>query len=171
MMNTTTNSDISSDQTYLSVEIFQTISKTEALAWTRNYKVVKLETESEIYFDGKKVNGDHILTGTYTYPNMEGTIKTVPVYKRTEPINDEHGKARYLYVEIFQTLSKYEALARTKDYDVVKIETGSEVYYDGKNVSGNFCLAGTYTYTTKEDRQKTVPVYIREDDYKSLMAL
>ena len=75
----------------------------------------------------------------------------------------------YLSVEIIQTLSKNEALAWTKDYDIVKIETTSEVYYDGKSIAGAFCLAGTYTYTTKDGRLKTVPVYIRDREYKTLM--
>lgn len=169
MLNSSTESDISSDRTYLSVEIIQTLSKTEALAWTRNYKVVKLETDSEIFYDGKKVAGEYMLTGTYTYPNKEGTIKTVPVYTRTKKIADEHGKSAYLSIEIIQTLNKNEALAWTNDYKVVKIETTSEVYYDGKNISGNFCLAGTYSYTNKEGRLKTVPVYIRDKEYKDLM--
>ena len=169
LLNSSTDSNISSDRTYLSVEIIQTLSKTEALAWTRNYKVVKIETDSEIFYDGKEVAGEYMLTGTYTYPNKEGTIKTVPVYTRTKKIADEHGKSAYLSVEIIQTLNKNEALAWTNDYKVVKIETTSEVYYDGKNISGNFCLVGTYSYTTKEGRLKTVPVYIRDKEYKALM--
>ena len=169
MLNSSTDSDISSDRTYLSVEIFQTLSKTEALAWTRNYKIVKLETDTEIFYDGKQVAGDHKLTGTYSYTNKEGTIKTVPVYTRTHKIADEHGNSAYLSVEIIQTFSKNEALAWTKDYDIVKIETTSEVYYDGKSIAGAFCLAGTYTYTTKDGRLKTVPVYIRDREYKTLM--
>ena len=73
----------SSDLTYLSIEIIQTISKTEALAWTNDSKVVKLETTSEIYYDGKEIYGNFILVGTYNYITKKGIIKTVPVYVRT----------------------------------------------------------------------------------------
>ena len=79
LLNSSTDSDISSDRTYLSVEIIQTLSKTEALAWTRNYKVVKIETDSEIFYDGKEVAGEYMLTGTYTYPNKEGTFRATSV--------------------------------------------------------------------------------------------
>ena len=169
IVNNTPQSDISSAQTYLSVEIFQTLSNTEALAHTSNYKVVKLETGTEIYYDGKKINGDFKLTGTYTYTTKDENIKTVPVYTRTSPKQGELGQKKYLSVEIIQTLSKNEALAFTKDYKTVKIETVTDIYYDGKKISGDFCLAGTYTYTTKNGTVKTVPVYIRESEYRQLM--
>ena len=170
MFNNTAGSDISSERTYLSVEIIQTLSKTEALAWTSGYKVVKLETDSEIYYDGKKITGDFSLTGTYTYTNNEGTIKTVPVYARTNKTQNEgYGEKAYLSVEIIQTLSKNEALAWTSDYKVVKLETTSDVYYDGKKISGNYSLVGTYSYTNKKGIRKTVPVYVRTTEYQKLM--
>lgn len=169
LMNNTAGSDISSDRTYLSVEIIQTLSKNEALAWTSNYKVVKLETDSEIYYDGKKITGNFALTDTYSYTNKEGTIKTVPVYTRTNSIPDEYGEKRYLSVEIIQTLNKGEALAWTDDYKVVKLETSSEVFYDGKRITGNFSLVGTYSYTNKEGTRKTVPVYIRTTEYQKMI--
>lgn len=75
-------SDISRERTYLEVEIFQTISETEALAFTENFKIVKLETTSETYYDGKEISGNFRLLDTYSYINKEGTRKTVPVYMR-----------------------------------------------------------------------------------------
>lgn len=165
-----TSSSYDEDLTYLSVEIFQTLSQTEALAWTKDYKVVKLVTESEILYDGKKVKGEHRLIDTYTYATKGESIKTVPVYSRINKIPDEHGKETFLYVEIIQTLSKQEALARTNDYKYVKLETACELYYDGKDISGNFCLAGTYSYPNKDGEIKTVPVYIRTDEYREMVS-
>lgn len=168
MINSTTGSNINSDQKYLSVEIFQTLSKTAALARTPDNKVIKLETDSEIFYDGKKVAGSYQLIDTYSYITNSYNMKTVPVYTRINKIQDEYGKETYISVEIFQTLSKTEALAWTNDYNVVKLETFSEVYYDGKTITGTFCLSGTYRYTTKKGNEKTVPVYIRASEYKQL---
>lgn len=70
-----------------------------------------------------------------------------------------------LSVKIFQTLDEHEALAFTGNNQVVKLETSSEVYYDGKKVTGKFCLSGIYQYITTDTLQKTVPVYIRAEEY------
>ena len=74
----------------------------------------------------------------------------------------------YLSVEIFQTLNKNAALAHTRDWKVVKIESLEDTYYDGKAISGTFVLVDTYTYETKNETTKTVPVYIRLDEYRRL---
>lgn len=74
----------------------------------------------------------------------------------------------YLSVEIFQTLGKNAALARTRDWKVVKIESLEDMYYDGKAISGTFVLVDTYTYETKNEVTKTVPVYIRLEEYRKL---
>lgn len=71
----------------------------------------------------------------------------------------------YLNLSIFQTLSKHEALAYTNNYDVVKIETATDTYYDGKKISGYFTLVDTYSYTTRDDFYKTVPVYVLTSEY------
>lgn len=71
----------------------------------------------------------------------------------------------YLNLTIFQTLNKNEALARTNNYDVVKIESLSMVLYDGKTVSGYFTLVDTYSYMTKNGLTKTVPVYVLRSEY------
>ncbi len=82
--------------------------------------------------------------------------------------NNINNEQTYLSLEIFQTLSKYEALAHTNDYDykVVKVVTSEETYYDGKSLSGTFVLVDTYTYETKDERIKTVPVYRRKSELK-----
>lgn len=158
--------DISRERTYLSLEIIQTLSKTEALAWTEKHDVVKIETKTDIYYDGKKIIGNFIFKDTYTYTNNEDIVKTVPVYMRTDDsVCSRLGERMRLSVRIIQTLSKNEALACTEDFKVVKLETNSEIYYDGKQVAGTFRLAGTYQYTNRKGILKTVPVYIRTSEY------
>ena len=74
--------------------------------------------------------------------------------------NNINSEQTYLSVEIFQTLSRTEALAHTTgwDFKVVKVVTSEDTYYDGKSLSGTFVLVDTYTYETKDERIKTVPV-------------
>ena len=77
--------NINAEQTNLNVEIFQTLSKTSALAHTSlwsDYKIVKIVTTKDVYYDGKQISGLFVLVDTYTYKAMDGSIKTVPVYQR-----------------------------------------------------------------------------------------
>lgn len=83
--------------------------------------------------------------------------------------NDISKDDTYLDLTIMQTLSKGEALAKTSDYDIVKIETLEEVYYDGKKISGRFRLIDTYTYVTNSGSTKTVPVFVSQKEYKSYL--
>lgn len=162
----------SKDVIYSHFEIFQTLNKYEALARTRNFDVVKIVTENETYYDGKKLSGKFHLIDTYTYVTVENNIKTIPVYTRIDDnIGSDIGKTKFIHVEIIQTLSKYEALAWDSDYNVVKIETAEDIYYDGKKISGIFYLTGVYEYTNKKGTEKTVPVYVKEDEYKRYMLL
>jgi hypothetical protein len=71
-----------------------------------------------------------------------------------------------LELKIVQTLGKGEALAITENYDVVKIESLTELYYDGKRLYGYFTLLDTYTYKTTQGMWKTVPVYVRSREYR-----
>ena len=73
-----------------------------------------------------------------------------------------------LDVEIIQTLSINEALAIDNQFHIFKLESFEETYYDGKRVNGNFYRIGTYTYETKDNIQKTVPVYMRLSEYRKL---
>ena len=67
-------------QTFLNLKVFQTLSEHEALAFTERYDVVKFISDSEIIYDGKKINGYYVLMGTYSYETKDGVVKTVPVY-------------------------------------------------------------------------------------------
>ena len=75
-------------------------------------------------------------------------------------------KDTYLYLTIIQTHSEHQALAWTEDYDVVKVMTYGDTYYDGKKLYGRYILIDTYTYTTKDGIVKTVPVFILKSEYK-----
>lgn len=68
---------------YLSVEIFQTLNKNAALAWTKDLKIVRLDSQEELYYDGKTISGYFVLVDTYTYTAKNEMVKTVPVYIRS----------------------------------------------------------------------------------------
>lgn len=76
------SNNINSRQTYLSVEIFQTLGSGAGLAMTPSYDVIKVVSNNEVYYDGKKLSGTYVLIDTYRYETKDGRIKTVPVYKR-----------------------------------------------------------------------------------------
>lgn len=67
---------------------------------------------------------------------------------------------------IFQVLDSNDALVLTKDYQVVKIITTDEVYFDGRSIVGLFVLVDTYHYVTKAGIYKVVPVYVRYTEYR-----
>lgn len=81
-----------------------------------------------------------------------------------------------LDMKVFQTLTKHSALARTRGDghyiyigDVVKIISESSIMYDDLIFKGKFVLVDTYTYTTTNDKVKTVPVYMPYPEYKVLV--
>lgn len=61
-----TVNDISRNIAYLDVTIRQVISNKEALAYTPNGEVIKLITDKEVYYVGKRIEGKCILVGTET---------------------------------------------------------------------------------------------------------
>lgn len=163
------DSNISKDTTYLTLTVFQTLDPQSALAFNRNFDVVKIETSSDIYYDGKKIAGLFVMDGTYTYQAKNEIVKTVPVFRLKNDTRKEQGKSIYLSMEIFQTISQNEALATTDDGSLIKIESATETYYDRKHLSGYFTLIWIYTYETVKKEIKTIPVYIRTSEYKEIM--
>lgn len=90
----------------------------------------------------------------------------------SESSNNISRKKTYLNLTIFQTYEgNRAALAWTKNYDVVKIETVFDVYYDGKQINGNFTLIDTYSYETRGERVKTVPVFVLTREYNEFKEL
>ena len=82
------DSDISKDHGEFTFTIFQTLDYGEALALTTDYKVVKVRTKKDVYYDGKKISGTFIRTGVYQYINKEGFMRTVPVFVALEEYSE-----------------------------------------------------------------------------------
>lgn len=82
------------------------------------------------------------------------------------------GSSRYLSVEIFQTLSSTEALAMSKNVfsphygEIVKVVSDKEFYYDRAKIRGTFVMVGRYSYESRGNGFKTVPVYMRASEYR-----
>ena len=72
-------------------------------------------------------------------------------------------------LKVFQTLSRNEALCTqegSNSIDVYKIVTETNILYDGQIIGGTWVLVDTYTYETKDERIKTVPVFMPLSEYK-----
>lgn len=70
--------------------------------------------------------------------------------------------------KIFQALNAHEALASLPyggEYLTVKIESIDDILFKDKQLSGYYTLAGTYTYTTKEEIVSTVAVFVFKSEY------
>ena len=88
-------------------------------------------------------------------------------------------KSKYLNIKCFQALSntsEYSScLARDYDFNVYYIvnftcpgKSKYELYYDDKSITGYYVFVGTYTYETREERQKTVQAYMPKDNFYEL---
>lgn len=88
-----------------------------------------------------------------------------------------NNKVQYLNIKCFQTLSNShlcsECLASNDYLDVFYIvnftcpgKSKSEIYYDGKNIRGNYVFVGTYSYETKKESIKTVQAYMPKDNFQ-----
>jgi len=84
------------------------------------------------------------------------------------PKSDISKTDTYLTLKVFQTFDKGSALAMTESFDVVKIISSIDTYYDGKRLAGRFILVDTYTYMNNENQYKTVPVFVAKDEYNRL---
>ena len=67
---------------------------------------------------------------------------------------------------IFQVLNSSEALIWDDNFNVAKIITSEEIYYEGLKISGRFILVDTYAYETRAHQIKVVPVYVRLSEYQ-----
>lgn len=86
----------------------------------------------------------------------------------------------YANIECFQALYNSdfhsECLGRDIDDNVCYIvsfwnicnENNPEMFYDGKNLSGEYVSVGTYTYTTRKGYEKTVQAIMRKKEYYEL---
>ncbi|MGN1232904.1 MAG: hypothetical protein ACI4UJ_05590 [Candidatus Cryptobacteroides sp.] len=75
-------------------------------------------------------------------------------------------------LKVFQTLSRSEALCTQEgshSIDVYKIVTETNILYDGQIIGGTWVLVDTYTYETKDNRIKTVPVLMPLSEYRAAL--
>ncbi len=85
----------------------------------------------------------------------------------------------YLTMNVFQALFNKDGysgcLAKNLNNDLFFIfslessrspnKSMNELYYDGKNISGNYVLVGTYSYETKSGYQKIVQACMKKSNY------
>ena len=83
----------------------------------------------------------------------------------------------YISIECFQALRNYgtysDCLAKDFDYNICYIvsfwnvcnDKDPEMFYDGKNLSGEYVSVGTYTYNTKGGDTKTVQAVMRKQEF------
>lgn len=90
----TTGTPMKTDQNgekWLNVECFQTLTNMEecsaCLARDDNWDVYYIihitpltGTKTEVYYDGKRLDGKYVFVGTYSYENKSGDAKTVQAY-------------------------------------------------------------------------------------------
>ena len=96
-------------------------------------------------------------------------VSSCSIFTRASLSNATIGDKCYLNATIFQAVNSHEALATTSrelNSIVVKLITSEDTYYDGKRVSGTFIMVDTYTYESKQETIKTVPVFIKVSEYK-----
>lgn len=75
--------------------------------------------------------------------------------------NYEMNQKRFIEAEVFQTLSDHQVLAYDENYTVISIIDNNDEFYDGKKIRGYFTMFDTYSYYTKDDFRKTVPLLVR----------
>lgn len=80
---------------WLSVECFQTLTNNEAssacLAMDNNWNIYYIThitplsgTKTEVYYDGKRLDGNYVFVGTFSYENKNGDAKTIQAYMPKE---------------------------------------------------------------------------------------
>lgn len=80
---------------WITVECFQTLDNTDdyslCLAKDYNWNVYYIihftcptSQKTEVYYDGKSLNGKYVFVGTYSYENKEGSTKTVRAFMPKE---------------------------------------------------------------------------------------
>lgn len=84
---------------FLNTECFQTIENTDdysvCLAKDHNWHVYFIlhltcptSSKKDVFYDGKRITGDHVFIGTYSYENKDGDKKTVQAYMSRENFNE-----------------------------------------------------------------------------------
>ncbi len=93
----------------------------------------------------------------------------------TNAATNENGE-KWLNIECFQTLENSDdfSICLAKDYNwnvyyiihlTCPTSNKTEVYYDGKSLSGKYVFIGTYSYENKEGSTKTVQAYMSKENF------
>lgn len=76
-------------------------------------------------------------------------------------------KETYLTAKVFQTLSENEGLALNEHNEVIKIVTYQQSVHDGLTFKGYCIVTGHVRQEIKENRVKTIPVYMKVNEYRT----
>ena len=63
------------------------------------------------------------------------------------------------------------SLSRATIGDKCYLDTAEDTFYDGKRISGSYIMVDTYTYENKLETIKTVPVFIKVNEYNNYKPL
>ena len=98
-----------------------------------------------------------------------GVVTNTSSISNPNTIGTKLGDRCNLKLKVFQTLSRSEALCTQEgsySLDVYNIVTNTNILFDGQVVGGTWVLVDTYTYETKDNNIKTVPVLMPLSEYK-----
>ena len=98
-----------------------------------------------------------------------GVVTNTSSISNPNTIGTKLGDRCNLKLKVFQTLSRSEALCTQEgsySLDVYKIVNNTNILFDGQVVGGTWVLVDTYTYETKDNNIKTVPVLMPLSEYK-----
>lgn len=98
-----------------------------------------------------------------------GVVTNTSSISNPNTIGTKLGDRCNLKLKVFQTLSRSEALCTQEgsySLDIYKIVTNTNILFDGQVVGGTWVLVDTYTYETKDNNIKTVPVLMPLSEYK-----
>lgn len=73
----------------------------------------------------------------------------------------------FINATIFQVIDSNTALALDQNtFEVIKVVTAEEIYFDGRPIIGLFVLVDTYAYNATVGKYKVVPVFVRYSEYR-----
>ena len=126
-------------------------------------------------------------TMSYAQMNMRNFNKSIEILcDTTKYVNGENPEynefmiknTKQLNAEVFQVLEDSDTLSycliriykESKfDYNIALLVSRDEIVYEGREFEDELCfLAGTYTYATKANENKTVPMYYTRPCYDYL---
>ena len=109
------------EKKYLYIECFQTFYNTSEVSsclakdstWDVYYIVnmtCPTGKKTEVYYDGKSLNGSYVFVGTYTYENKNGDSKTVRAYMPEYNFREWQNYNKDGLISLLDVLLSYNAL-------------------------------------------------------------